>query len=142
MRRPRNTSVNTEIESFDARLEYYFGRDQFVTVGAFHKVLDNPIEEFILATGDTLGTSFINAPEATLTGAEIEFEKVFDFSGRTLPHAEPGVGTRLETITKRPCARSSSRISSLAAARNTLSSACLRAWRNAGEPLRLQPQAT
>ena len=74
--------VNTEIESFDARLEYYFGRDQFVTVGAFHKVLDNPIEEFILATGDTLGTSFINAPEATLTGAEIEFEKVFDFSGR------------------------------------------------------------
>lgn len=74
--------VNTEIESYDARLEYYFGREEFVTVGVFHKVLENPIEEFILPTGDTLGTSFINAPEATLTGAEFEYEKVFDFSDR------------------------------------------------------------
>ena len=74
--------VNTEIESYDARLEYYFGRDQFVTVGAFYKQMENPIEEYILPTGDTLGTSFINAPEAELTGAEFEYEKVFDFSDR------------------------------------------------------------
>ena len=74
--------VNTEIESFDARLEYYFGRDQFVTVGAFHKTLENPIEEFISPIGDGLNTSFINAPEATLVGGEFEFEKVFDLSGR------------------------------------------------------------
>ena len=73
---------NTEIESYDARLEYYFGREEFVTVGVFHKVLENPIEEYILPTGDSLGTSFINAPEATLTGAEFEFEKVFDLSNR------------------------------------------------------------
>jgi|UPI00030180BB outer membrane receptor protein involved in Fe transport len=74
--------VNTEIESYDARLEYYFGRDQFVTVGAFYKVLENPIEEYIIPIGDGLNTSFINAPEATLTGAEFEFEKSFDFSDR------------------------------------------------------------
>ena len=74
--------VNTEIESYDARLEYYFGRDQFVTVGVFHKILENPIEEYVLPTGDSLGTSFINAPEATLTGAEFEFEKTFDLSSR------------------------------------------------------------
>lgn len=74
--------VNTEIESYDARLEYYFGRDQFVTVGAFHKILENPIEEYIIPIGDGLNTSFINAPEATLTGGEFEYEKVFDFSGR------------------------------------------------------------
>ena len=74
--------VNTEIESYDARLEYYFGREEFVTAGVFYKVLENPIEEYILPTGDSLGTSFINAPEATLTGLELEYEKVFDFSGR------------------------------------------------------------
>ena len=74
--------MNTEIESFDARLEYYFGREEFVTVGLFHKILDNPIEEFIIPIGDGLNTSFINAPEATLTGAEFEYEKVFDLSGR------------------------------------------------------------
>lgn len=74
--------VNTEIESFDARLEYYFGRDQFFTVGAFHKIMENPIEEFIIPIGDGLNTSFINAPEATLTGAEFEFEKTFDLSNR------------------------------------------------------------
>ncbi len=74
--------VNTEIESFDARLEYYFGREEFVTVGLFHKILENPIEEFIIPIGDGLNTSFINAPEATLTGAEFEYEKVFDLSGR------------------------------------------------------------
>jgi len=74
--------VNTEIESWDARLEYYFGRDQFFTVGVFHKIMENPIEEFIIPIGDGLNTSFINAPEATLTGAEFEFEKVFDLSNR------------------------------------------------------------
>ena len=73
---------NTEIESYDARVEYYFGRDQFFTVGAFHKILENPIEEIVLPTGDDLATGFINAPEATLTGGEIEFEKTFDLSDR------------------------------------------------------------
>ncbi len=74
--------VNSDIESWDARLEYYFGREQFITVGAFYKEIENPIEEFIIPIGDGLNTSFINAPNATLTGAEFEFEKIFDFSDR------------------------------------------------------------
>ena len=69
--------VNTEITNYDARLEYYFGRDQFITAGVFHKELDSPIVEYILPEGETLATSFINAPEATLTGFEIEYEQVF-----------------------------------------------------------------
>tara|TARA_R110000868_G_scaffold2384_8_gene17763 strand:+ start:5137 stop:7848 length:2712 start_codon:yes stop_codon:yes gene_type:complete len=73
---------DTEITNYDARLEYYFGRDQFATVGVFYKELTNPIEEFIIPIGDGLNTSFINAPSATLTGAEFEFEKTFDFSNR------------------------------------------------------------
>ena len=73
---------NTEIESFDARLEYYFGREQFVTLGLFHKTLENPIEERIRPVGDTIFYDYINAPEATLQGYEIEFEKTFDLSNR------------------------------------------------------------
>ncbi|MGJ3232714.1 MAG: TonB-dependent receptor domain-containing protein [Oceanicaulis sp.] len=69
--------VNTEITNYDARLEYYFGRNQFITAGVFHKELDAPIVEYILPEGETLATSFINAPEATLTGFEIEYEQAF-----------------------------------------------------------------
>ena len=72
--------VNTEITNFDARLEYYFGRDQFVTAGVFHKDLDRPIVEYILPEGETLATSFINGPSATLTGFELEYEQTFDLA--------------------------------------------------------------
>lgn len=74
--------VNTEITNFDARLEYYFGRNQFLTGGIFHKQLDNPIVEYILPEGETLATSFINGPEATLTGLELEYEQTFDLGDR------------------------------------------------------------
>jgi outer membrane receptor protein involved in Fe transport len=74
--------VNSEIESFDVRAEYYFGREQFVTLGFFSKEIENPIEEYIVPTGDLLNTSFINAPSAELTGWEFEFERTFDFSDR------------------------------------------------------------
>ncbi len=72
--------VNTEITNYDARLEYYFGRDQFITAGVFHKQLDNPIVEYILPEGETLATSFINGPEATLTGFELEYEQTFQLA--------------------------------------------------------------
>lgn len=74
--------VNSELQNFDARFEWYFGRDQFLTAGVFYKSIENPIVEYILPDGENLSTSFINAPEATLTGFEIEFEKRFDFSDR------------------------------------------------------------
>lgn len=84
--------VNTEITNYDARLEYYFGRDQFITAGVFYKQLDNPIVEFILPEGETLATSFINGPEATLTGFELEYEQTFAlgdfFSGNFWQDAE------------------------------------------------------
>ena len=70
--------VNTEITNWDARFEWYFGRNRFFTAGVFHKQLDNPIVEYILPEGETLATSFINGPEATLTGFEIEYEQTFD----------------------------------------------------------------
>ena len=72
--------MNTEITNYDARLEYYFGRDRFVTAGVFYKDIDAPIVEYILPEGETLSTSFINAPSATLFGFEFEFEQTFEMA--------------------------------------------------------------
>lgn len=71
--------TDSEFQNYDARLEYYFGRNQFVTVGAFYKTIENPIEEVLVATGTgRILTRFINAPEATLTGGEIEYRTTFE----------------------------------------------------------------
>ncbi|XBQ16690.1 MAG: TonB-dependent receptor [Oceanicaulis sp.] len=70
--------INSELTNYDARLEYYFGRDQFLTAGVFYKELENPIVEYLLPTGENLSTSFLNAPEATILGFEVEYEKTFD----------------------------------------------------------------
>jgi len=73
--------VNAEITNYDARLEWYFDRDQFVTFGVFYKDLENPIEDILNEVGDgVFQTTFINAPAATLQGVEFEFERLFDMS--------------------------------------------------------------
>lgn len=73
--------VNTEIENYDARAEYYFGRGRFVTLGGFYKKLDNPIEEAIdRDLGGFEFVSFINAPSAKLYGFEFEFENTWAVS--------------------------------------------------------------
>lgn len=75
--------VDTELTNYDARLEYYFGRNQFVTAGAFYKDIQNPIEEFSFSTGGSDLTSFYNAPAAELYGIELEYRTRFQmpFSG-------------------------------------------------------------
>jgi outer membrane receptor protein involved in Fe transport len=69
---------NAEIENFDARAEYYFGRSQFLTLGLFYKDMVNPVEEVIVPT-ENIQTTFLNAPAAVLYGAEIEYEQTLDF---------------------------------------------------------------
>ncbi|MEZ5995741.1 MAG: TonB-dependent receptor [Hyphomonadaceae bacterium] len=71
--------LDSEFENYDARVEYYFGRDQFVTAGAFFKNVQNPIEEVIISpNGTDILTRFLNAPDATLYGGEIEYRTHFD----------------------------------------------------------------
>ena len=67
--------VNASIKNYDLRGEYYFGRDQFVTLGLFYKDLTNPIEE-ILEPAETVQTTFINVPSAELYGFEVEYEQI------------------------------------------------------------------
>ncbi len=68
--------VNSQTDNFDARLEWYFGRGEFFTLGGFYKEIENPIEEIGAFGTDTEINSFINAPSAELYGFEIEFEKI------------------------------------------------------------------
>ncbi len=70
--------INSEVDNFDARVEYYFSRGQFVTIGGFYKDIENPIEtQSLLATGGDVFVSFVNAPSAQVYGFEFEFEKNF-----------------------------------------------------------------
>ena len=76
--------VNAEIENYDVRGEYYFGREQFITFGVFYKDMTRPIEEINQRTGDTPKTTFINVPSAELYGVELEYEQalpLFDSFG-------------------------------------------------------------
>ena len=40
--------TDTEFTNYDARVEYYFGRSQFVTAGAFYKEITNPVDEVVI----------------------------------------------------------------------------------------------
>ena len=71
---------NSEIDNFDARIEWYFNRGEFLTIGGFYKDISNPIEEInasALGGGDQGASTFVNSPSAELYGLEFEFQKNF-----------------------------------------------------------------
>lgn len=71
--------VDSEFTNYDARLEYYMGRNQFVTAAAFFKEIENPIEEQINELSSLVyQTTYINAPKAELFGFELEYRNRFD----------------------------------------------------------------
>ncbi len=59
----------------EARWEWYFGRDQQLSVAGFFKHIDNPIEATAVNLGSSLITSFANAPRARLWGGEVELRR-------------------------------------------------------------------
>lgn len=71
--------VDTEILNLDARYEWYFARQQYLTAGVFYKDLDRPVESVVVLTGDQRQQSFLNAPRATVYGVEVEAKKYFEF---------------------------------------------------------------
>ncbi len=67
--------TDSELLNFDARVEYYFARNQRVTIAGFYKEITNPIEAAaFFAGGGQLRTGFANAPSAELYGAELEVQ--------------------------------------------------------------------
>jgi hypothetical protein len=65
----------------EARFEWYFARDQRLSVAGFWKKIDRPIETVAFQQGGTFFTTFANAPEATLKGAEFEVQKYVPLAG-------------------------------------------------------------
>jgi TonB-dependent receptor len=66
---------DSQLYNGEARFEWYFARDQRLTVAGFFKRLKNPIEAFSSFEDNSVITSFANAPEADLYGAELEVQK-------------------------------------------------------------------
>lgn len=65
--------VDSRLLNFEGRYEYYFARDQRISIAGFYKRIDNPIEAAaFFAGGGQLRVGFANAPSADLYGAEIE----------------------------------------------------------------------
>ena len=73
---------DSELWNGDIRAEWYIGREERLTAAAFYKKIKNPIETFTTIT-DTYAvtTSFANAPEAQLYGAEFEAQKYLPLDG-------------------------------------------------------------
>ena len=73
--------TDSELLNAEARYEYYFGRDQRLSLAGFYKKIDRPIEAVAFEQGGTFFTTFANAPEATLVGGEIEVQKYVPLDG-------------------------------------------------------------
>lgn len=73
---------DSELFNAEARVEYFMGADERVTLAGFYKKIDKPIEVSIqFATNGTVGT-FANAPKAELYGGEVELVKYFNLYDR------------------------------------------------------------
>lgn len=73
--------TDSRLTNFEARYEWYFARDQQLTIAGFYKGIDNPIEATAVNLGSSLITSFANAPRAELYGAEVELRRYFPLYG-------------------------------------------------------------
>jgi outer membrane receptor protein involved in Fe transport len=81
----------SEVESWDARLEYVWGEDgDLFALSGFYKTIEDPIESIVVRNGanfedssNALFRTFFNNPnQATLWGIEVEARKNLGFLGR------------------------------------------------------------
>lgn len=66
---------DSEFLNGEARFEWYYASEQRFSLAGFYKKIDRPIETFTSFPQGSPETSFANAPEAVLYGAEIELQK-------------------------------------------------------------------
>ncbi|WP_285020123.1 TonB-dependent receptor [Novosphingobium sp. fls2-241-R2A-195] len=77
--------TDSQLYNAEARFEYYLSTKDKVSIGAFFKRLENPIETFLVRPGSDFVTTYANAPSANLYGAEVELQRYFDvFADRRL----------------------------------------------------------
>src|SRR5262249_14248325 len=73
------TLVEAHITSWDARWEWFFGPLELVSLGFFHKKLEQPIEETVLPQSSNSIKTWANAVNGHITGFEFEGRKNFGF---------------------------------------------------------------
>lgn len=87
------------IQNLDVRWEWYPDPGEIVSIGAFAKRFDDPIEKVIVPQTGADGLTFVNADGATNYGIELEVRKQLApftaFANATLMHSriQPGVTT-------------------------------------------------
>lgn len=69
--------TDSEFLNAEARYEWYFAPEQRFSIAAFYKDIEKPIEAFTGFNDNRPETSFANAPQAVLYGAELEVQKSF-----------------------------------------------------------------
>ncbi|MCH8686350.1 TonB-dependent receptor domain-containing protein [Pedomonas mirosovicensis] len=69
----------TEIKNYDLRWEWYFGKQDSLTIGAFYKDFTNPIEWTYVPRGEGFIREPRNAPGAKLKGVEADVETYLPF---------------------------------------------------------------
>ncbi len=74
-----------EVESYDARWEYYFSPEENLSFGIFWKTLTNPIEK-VLLPGPAGLLQLQNAGNAKVYGLELDFRKFLGFLHPRLEH--------------------------------------------------------
>ena len=76
-----NTALKTaKIHNMDAKWEFYPSTTELISVTGFYKQFRDPIETFLLPTGNGLAYTFINAKSAESYGVELEIRKGFQES--------------------------------------------------------------
>jgi outer membrane receptor protein involved in Fe transport len=68
---------DSEFINAEMRYENYFASEQRFSLAGFYKKIDRPIEVHTSFNDNTPVSSFANAPEAVLYGAELELQKYF-----------------------------------------------------------------
>ncbi|MEM9086614.1 MAG: TonB-dependent receptor [Pseudomonadota bacterium] len=63
---------DSELLNIEARLEYYLGGPDRISIAGFFKDIDNPIENTLQSASGVVRTGFANAPGAQLYGVEVD----------------------------------------------------------------------
>ncbi|MGE4430867.1 MAG: TonB-dependent receptor [Sphingobium sp.] len=76
------TLTDSILYNGEGRFEWYFAREQRLSLAGFYKKIKKPIEAYVsfLAGNDPI-TGYANAPEAQLYGGEVELQKYFPLDG-------------------------------------------------------------
>ena len=75
--------IDTKLYNVEGRYEWYFARDQRISLSGFYKRIDDPIEQvgFFPTPDARLQTGFTYLPSAKLYGAEFELQKYVPLAG-------------------------------------------------------------